>query len=139
MRIPIRPSTAMKMLKVTCLTWATGLPTRTARSAIGYDLYRDEDVVFPGRKVLVRTGLKIEFHEGIYGKINSRSGLAHKHSLDVGTGIIEKTYISEIKVTLFNLGDYTCCVRAGQAIAQRAFERAMFLKVEDVQVFRNPM
>jgi dUTP pyrophosphatase len=54
---------------------------------------------------LVSTGLKVSFPLNHYGRIAPRSGLAVKHFIDVGAGVIDEDYRGEIKVLLFNFGE----------------------------------
>lgn len=42
--------------------------------------------------------------EGNYGRIAPRSGLAAKHHIDTGAGVIDSDYRGPLKVLLFNLG-----------------------------------
>jgi dUTPase len=42
--------------------------------------------------------------EGHYGRIAPRSGLAAKHHIDTGAGVIDSDYRGPLKVLLFNLG-----------------------------------
>ncbi len=60
----------------------------------------------PGRgKALVKTGLAIALPPGTYGRVAPRSGLAWKHSLHTGAGVIDEDYRGEVGVILFNLSD----------------------------------
>ena len=62
--------------------------------------------VVPARgKALVSTGLAMAIPYGNYGRIAPRSGLAAKHMIDVGAGVIDADYRGEVKVLLFNLGE----------------------------------
>ena len=42
--------------------------------------------------------------EGHYGRVAPRSGLAAKHHIDTGAGVIDSDYRGPLKVLLFNLG-----------------------------------
>ena len=57
-------------------------------------------------KVLAKTDIKIALPDGCYGRIAPRSGLAHKHFIDVGAGVIDQDYRGNVGVILFNLGDH---------------------------------
>jgi dUTP pyrophosphatase len=54
---------------------------------------------------LVSTGLQIALPPNHYGRVAPRSGLASKHFIDVGAGVIDEDYRGEIKVLLFNFGE----------------------------------
>ncbi|KAK5282926.1 hypothetical protein LTR16_005624, partial [Cryomyces antarcticus] len=57
------------------------------------------------------------------GRIAPRSGLASKHSIDVGAGVIDCDYRGPVKVLLFNFSDTDFDVKAGERIAQLIIER----------------
>ena len=82
------------------------LPTRGSALAAGYDLYSAEKVVLPrgGRKV-VQTGICLAIPTGHYGRVAPRSGLASKHGIDTGAGVIDEDYRGLLGVLLFNFGD----------------------------------
>lgn len=63
-------------------------------------------------KVLVKTDIQIELPSGCYGRVAPRSGLAHKHFLDVGAGVIDEDYRGNVGVILFNFNDtdYEVCI-----------------------------
>lgn len=53
-------------------------------------------------KVIVPTDLSIAVPEGCYGRIAPRSGLASKHFLDTGAGVIDADYRGPVGVLMFN-------------------------------------
>ena len=42
---------------------------------------------------------------GTYGRVAPRSGLASKHGIDVGAGVVDEDYRGPLGVLLFNLSD----------------------------------
>ena len=60
---------------------------------------------------------------GTYARLAPRSGLAAKHSLDVGAGVIDRDYGGVRAVILFNLGDVPYEVKLGDRVAQLIFEK----------------
>jgi len=85
----------------------------------GLDIKSRETVrIDPGQRALVSTGLYLEILPGYAGMIWARSGLAVKHGIMVGAGLVDSTYRGEVKVLLFNMGDKTFVVRKGDRIAQ---------------------
>ena len=63
------------------------------------------DYVIPSHgKVLAKTDIQIELPDGCYGRVAPRSGLAHKHFIDVGAGVIDQDYRGNVGVILFNFG-----------------------------------
>ena len=57
------------------------------------------------------------------GRVAPRSGLAAKHSIDVGAGVIDADYRGPLKVLLFNLGETDFAINEGDRIAQLIIER----------------
>lgn len=81
------------------------MPTKATEHAAGYDLYSIEDkTIMPGEKCVISTGIALQIPEGNYGRVAPRSGLAFKHYIDVGAGVIDSDYRGEVKVLLFNFG-----------------------------------
>ncbi|KAH3054749.1 hypothetical protein KXV27_001546 [Aspergillus fumigatus] len=58
-----------------------------------------------------------------YGRVAPRSGLASKHFIDTGAGVIDADYRGEVKVLLFNFSDVDFTVKVGDRIAQLVLER----------------
>jgi dUTP pyrophosphatase len=100
------------------------LPVRANAFDAGLDISACEETVVPARgKAIVDTGLAIQFPTDCYARIAPRSGLAAKHSIDVGAGVIDTSYSGVIKVILFNHSDVNFIVKAGDRIAQVIFEK----------------
>ncbi|EEF52557.1 deoxyuridine 5'-triphosphate nucleotidohydrolase, putative [Ricinus communis] len=75
------------------------LPTRGSLLSAGYDLSSATDTKVPARgKALIPTDLSIAVPEGTYARIAPRSGLAWKHSIDVGAGVIDADYRGPVGV-----------------------------------------
>ncbi|EEQ33138.1 deoxyuridine 5'-triphosphate nucleotidohydrolase [Microsporum canis CBS 113480] len=109
-------------------------PTRGSAFAAGYDLYAAKDIVIPARdKGLVSTGLAIAVPEGTYGRIAPRSGLAAKHFIDTGAGVIDADYRGEVKVLLFNFSDVDFAIKEGDRVAQLVLERIYTPEVQVVE------
>jgi dUTP pyrophosphatase len=53
-------------------------------------------------KALIKTGIAISIPYSHYARIAPRSGLAHKHFIGVGAGVIDEDYRGEVGVILFN-------------------------------------
>lgn len=97
----------------------------------GADLRSAVDVTLPARGwQLVATGIRLALPEGHVGLIWPRSGLAVKHGLDCGAGVIDSQYRGEIKVLLFNHSTVDHSIRKGDRIAQLIIQ-----KVERVEFF----
>jgi dUTP pyrophosphatase len=73
------------------------IPTRGSTWAAGWDLYSIESAeILPGQRKLVDTGISMEFPSGVYGRIALQSGLALKHGMSIGAGVINPDYNGNI-------------------------------------------
>ncbi|KAL2813626.1 dUTP diphosphatase [Aspergillus cavernicola] len=116
--------TPIPPLFVKKLTPSARAPTRGSAFAAGYDLYSAKEIVIPAKgKALVDTGLAIAVPEGTYGRVAPRSGLASKHFIDTGAGVIDADYRGEVKVLLFNFSDVDFTIKEGDRVAQLVLER----------------
>ena len=126
MRLLVRRNPAYPLAK---------LPTRGSAQAAGYDLYACEDTVIPkGGRAIVQTGISIAVPEGHYGRVAPRSGLAVKHGIDVGAGVVDSDYRGLLGIVLFNFGvdDFEC--KAGDRIAQLVLEKISTPEITEVDV-----
>ena len=95
------------------------LPSRSNPGDVGYDLASVESLTIPPwGKAIVPTGVSIAIPEDTYARIAPRSGLAAKHSIHVGAGVVDSGYRGELKVILFNLSGDEFSLSAGDRIAQ---------------------
>lgn len=61
------------------------------------------DCVIPARgKGIVKTDLAIAIPHGTYARVAPRSGLAVKHFIDTGAGVVDEDYRGNVGVVLFN-------------------------------------
>ena len=121
---PMGLETIPLALQVRLLSSSAKAPTRGSAFAAGYDLYAAKEATVPARgKVLVDTDISIAVPAGTYGRVAPRSGLASKHSIDVGAGVIDADYRGPVKVLLFNLSDNDFKVDVGERVAQLIIER----------------
>lgn len=124
----------LPLLKVKKLSEKAILPSRGSSLAAGYDLSSAVDTKVPARgKALVPTDLSIAIPEGTYARVAPRSGLAWKHSIDVGAGVIDADYRGPVGVILFNFSDDDFEVKVGDRIAQLIIERIMTPDVVEVE------
>ena len=107
-------------LGVKKLSYDAIIPTRGSDASVGYDLYSVVDTIVPCQtgNTLVGTGIALSIPPGCYGRVAPRSGLAVKHCIQVGAGVIDPDYTGEVKVVLFNHGDKDFEVKKGDRIAQ---------------------
>ncbi len=109
------------------------IPSRSTPGAVGLDLYSVEPyIILPGQRVVVSTGLKLRLPDGVYGRIAPRSGLAVKHGLDIGAGVVDPDYDGELRVVVFNHDQTTPFIlRPGYRIAQLILEKVLIPDLVD--------
>jgi dUTP pyrophosphatase len=88
----------------------SSLPFLTRSIPIAYPVspshYSAESKTIPAHgKALIDTQLSIAVPAGTYGRVAPRSGLASKHSIHTGAGVIDADYRGCVFVLLFNLGE----------------------------------
>ncbi|RDW74042.1 putative dUTP pyrophosphatase [Coleophoma crateriformis] len=114
------------------------LPTRGSAFAAGYDIYAAKETVVPARgKVLVDTDISMAVPAGTYGRIAPRSGLASKHMIDTGAGVIDADYRGQVKVLLFNHGEKDFEIKEGDRVAQLVLERIYTPDVVEVEALEE--
>ena len=74
-------------------------------------------------KVIVQTDLAVAIPAGHYGRVAPRSGLAVKHFIDVGAGVIDSDYRGAVGVVLFNHSADDFHIKHGDRIAQLIIEK----------------
>jgi dUTP pyrophosphatase len=104
------------------------IPTKAHDTDAGLDFYSIENrKIHPHTFEIIDTGISWEPTEGLlrclspFGivlKLESRSGLACKHGLEKGAGVIDQDYRGSIKVKLFNQSDLLYTIKEGDKICQ---------------------
>jgi dUTP pyrophosphatase len=115
------------------------LPQYMTSHAAGMDLVAavaGPEVLDPGKRSLVPTGIAIALPEGVEAQIRPRSGLAVKNGIGLlnSPGTIDADYRGEIKVLLINMGDESFTIRRGDRIAQIVFQRVLRGELLEVRV-----
>jgi dUTP pyrophosphatase len=113
------------MIKVKRLTATAKIPTKAHESDAGFDLYSDEEKIIPPMsRATVHTGIAIQIPEipesnkDIYVRIAPRSGLSVKSGIDIFAGVIDREYIGELIICMFNSSKEEFKVNKGDKIAQ---------------------
>ncbi|KAM9817413.1 deoxyuridine 5'-triphosphate nucleotidohydrolase, mitochondrial isoform 2-T2 [Neosynchiropus ocellatus] len=102
-------------------------PSRGSLRAAGYDLYSAYDyTIEPMGKAVVKTDIQIAVPHGCYGRVAPRSGLAVKHFIDVGAGVVDEDYRGNVGVVLFNFNSEPFEVKKGDRVAQLVCERICY-------------
>ena len=96
-------------------------PERGSINAAGLDLFSAKTVLIPSRgRGMVPTDIAIRLPKG---RIAPRSGMAVRHSIGVGGGVIDYDFTGNVTVILFNHGDQMFRVEKGDRIAQLILEK----------------
>ncbi len=96
---------ARPVLKVKLLNEGARIPTKAHEGDAGYDLYASEDTILY-KSAVVSTGVAVSIPRGYYGRVASRSGLSFKENVEVGAGVVDSNFTSEILVHLYRHGPY---------------------------------
>jgi dUTP pyrophosphatase len=101
----------------------------------GADLKSSEDATIPPlSRATICTGLFLEIPEGYYGRVAPRSGLAHKHGVDILAGVVDSSYRGEIKVIVHNTDkEKEFQILRGDKIAQLIVERHYNFELVETQ------
>ena len=122
------------LLRVKLLSEHATMPTKGSPLAAGFDLSASEDRTIPaGGRALVPTDISIACPQGTYARIAPRSGLAYKHGIDVGAGVVDADYRGPVGVILFNFGTQDFVVAKGDRIAQLILEKVCMAEAVEVQ------
>ena len=101
------------------------IPTSATKYSVGLDFYSSSDyLICPLSQIQIPTQIKIRVPLGHYGRLASKSGLAMKHQIHVGVGVIDPDYTGEVKILLFNARRHYYLIQKGDPIAQLILEKA---------------
>lgn len=115
-------------------------PTRGSIHSAGYDFYAYDDYeIKPKQSVLIKTGVKAYMPPDEYLDLRVRSSLGIKRQLMLATGasVIDADYYNneenegEIMVVLYNYGDETQHIAAGERIVQGIFTKYFLVDDDD--------
>ncbi len=129
-------------IRIKRLAHAEGLPLPSYQSsgAAGLDLVAAlapdaREILRPGERRLVPTGLVLEIPPGFEAQVRPRSGLALKHGVTVlnTPGTIDSDYRGEVGVILINLGPEPFAIGRGDRIAQMVVAPAIQARLVTVE------
>ena len=129
----------MPSLAIQVLPHAEGLelPAYQTPGSAGMDLRAAidaDEVLQPGARTAIPTGLRMALPAGHEGQVRPRSGLAFRHGLTVtnAPGTIDEDYRGEVKVLLVNLGSEPVTVTRGMRVAQLVVAPVVQVSVQTV-------
>lgn len=104
------------------------LPAYMTDQAAGMDLFAAvaaDEVILPGERKLIQTGVVVALPEGYEAEVRPRSGLAMKHGVTLvnSPGTIDADYRGEVGAILINHGKKPFIVKRGDRIAQLVVHR----------------
>ena len=118
-------------LNVKRLTDTAKIPTYAHEGDACFDIYSDGLKSISGSTQVHETGLKFEIPKGYAMMIYSRSGMGFKDNTRLANcvGVIDSTYVGEVKVKLTCDASEPPIYRIGDRIAQ-----AMIIPIPDVEI-----
>jgi dUTP pyrophosphatase len=104
------------------------LPRYMTGGSAGMDVFaavEKEEIILPGKRKFVPTGITIALPEGYEAQIRPRSGLAIRNGVTLvnSPGTIDADYRGEIGVIMINHGEEPFIVKRGDRIAQMVIQR----------------
>ena len=104
------------------------LPRYMTNQAAGMDIFAaviEEEIILPGQRKKIPTGIKIALPEGYEAQIRPRSGLAINQGITLlnSPGTIDADYRGEIALIAINLGEEPFVVKRGMRLAQMVVQK----------------
>lgn len=129
------PSSPPPPLRIQLLSDKATLPTKGSIHSAGWDLYSAVDIVIPKQsRALIPLDISIACPPNTYARIAPRSGLALKHGIHVGAGVVDADYRGPVSVLLFNMDEHKDFeVKQGDRIAQCILEYVCMTTVMQVE------
>ena len=95
------------------------IPYQAHPSDACFDLVAAEyKLIFPLEREAISCGFSMALPDGYAAFLWPRSGLAVRHGVHVGAGVIDAHYRGDVAAVLFNLGPETLEISEGDRIAQ---------------------
>ncbi len=109
------------------------LPQYMTVQAAGMDIFAavdHEDVILPGRRKKIPTGIAIALPDGYEAQIRPRSGLALDHGITLlnTPGTIDADYRGEIGLIIINHGEKPFVVKRGMRMAQMVIQKIIHVE-----------
>jgi dUTP pyrophosphatase len=97
-------------------------PSRGTSVSAGLDFYIPDDFkatkVWPGKAILIPSGVKAQVPEGYALIAFNKSGIATKEGLIVGACVVDQDYEGELHIHMINVGDKVVDIIPGQKLVQ---------------------
>ncbi|HNQ66033.1 MAG TPA: dUTP diphosphatase [Smithella sp.] len=132
----------MKKVKV-CIQRLPGnddipLPQYMTDQAAGMDIFSavaEEEIILPGQRKKIATGIAVALPDGYEAQIRPRSGLALKNGVTLlnTPGTIDADYRGEIGLIVINHGEEPFIVTRGMRLAQMVVQRVCRVDWEETE------
>jgi dUTP pyrophosphatase len=104
------------------------LPQYMTEQAAGMDIFAavaEEEIILPGQRKKIATGIAIALPEGYEAQIRPRSGLALNNGIALlnSPGTIDADYRGEIGLIVINHGENPFVVKRGMRLAQMIVQK----------------
>jgi dUTP pyrophosphatase len=104
------------------------LPRYMTKIAAGMDIFAavtQEEIILPGGRRKIPTGIAIALPEGFEAQIRPRSGMAIKEGITLlnSPGTIDADYRGEIALIVINHGEKPFIIRRGMRLAQMVIQK----------------
>jgi dUTP pyrophosphatase len=117
------------------------LPQYMTHQAAGMDIFAavaQEEIILPGERKKIPTGIAIALPEGFEAQIRPRSGLAINEGITLlnSPGTIDADYRGEIALIVINHGEKPFVIRRGERLAQMVIQKVYqveWIEVEELQ------
>ena len=114
-------------------------PARGTSKSAGLDFFVPNDFekskVWPGKSILIPSGIKAQVPEGYALIAFNKSGVATKEGLVVGACVVDEDYEGEIHLHMINVGDKVVDIDPGQKLTQFILIQVNYSDVQAVQEF----
>lgn len=120
----------MLELRVQLLDNNAKLPKYATDGCSGLDVYAiEDDLLLPGTRRRIRTGIAIEIPPGYEAQVRPRSGMADRYGTVPFLGTVDQDYRGEIGVQLINLGTFPYPIKRHDRIAQLVIAPVLRVRV----------
>merc|ERR1712194_214891 len=97
-KLPIDKGNVAQGSGVKLVTKTSQVPVRGTTESAGFDVKADEEVTIPvGCRRAVRIGMTLFPQVGHYMHVLPRSGLALKHGIVIGAGVVDRGYRGNVR------------------------------------------
>ena len=118
------------------------LPQYMTDQAAGMDIFAavsEEEIILPGQRKKIPTGIAIALPEGYEAQIRPRSGLALKNGVTLlnSPGTVDADYRGEIALIVINHGEEPFIIKRGMRLAQMVVQKVLQVEWEETPELEN--